>query len=41
VLIEQAVERFAAMGLEWHAEQSRKLLAPDVKRPEALAPVNC
>jgi hypothetical protein len=23
-----AVDRFAAMGLEWHAEQSRKLLAP-------------
>jgi hypothetical protein len=22
------VARFAAMGLEWHAEQSRKLLAP-------------
>jgi class 3 adenylate cyclase len=28
LLIEQAVDRFAAMGLEWHAEQSRKLLAP-------------
>jgi class 3 adenylate cyclase len=28
VLIEQAVERFAAMGLQWHAEQSRNLLAP-------------
>jgi hypothetical protein len=27
VLIEQAADRFAAMGLEWHAEQSRKLLA--------------
>jgi len=27
VLIEQAIERFAAIGLEWHAEQSRKLLA--------------
>jgi len=23
-----AVDRFTAMGLEWHAEQSRKLLAP-------------
>jgi class 3 adenylate cyclase len=28
VLIEQAVDRFTAMGLEWHAEQSLKLLAP-------------
>jgi hypothetical protein len=28
LLIEQAVDRFAAMGLEWHAEQSRRLLAP-------------
>jgi hypothetical protein len=28
LLIEQAVDRFAAMGLEWHAEQSRKLLGP-------------
>ncbi len=28
LLIEQAAERFAAMGLEWHAEQSRRLLAP-------------
>jgi class 3 adenylate cyclase len=28
LLIEQAAERFAAMGLEWHAEQSRTLLAP-------------
>ena len=28
LLIELAVDRFAAMGLEWHAEQSRKLLAP-------------
>jgi class 3 adenylate cyclase len=28
LLIERAVERFTAMGLEWHAEQSRKLLAP-------------
>ena len=27
LLIKQAVDRFAAMGLEWHAEQSRKLLA--------------
>jgi hypothetical protein len=28
LLIERAVDRFTAMGLEWHAEQSRKLLAP-------------
>ena len=28
LLIERAVDRFAAMGLNWHAEQSRKLLAP-------------
>ena len=28
LLIEQAVDRFAAMGLAWHAQQSRKLLAP-------------
>jgi class 3 adenylate cyclase len=28
LLIEQAVDRFAAMGLEWHAEQSRRRLAP-------------
>jgi class 3 adenylate cyclase len=27
VLLEQAVDRFDAMGLRWHAEQSRKLLA--------------
>jgi hypothetical protein len=27
VLLEQAVDRFDAMGLKWHAEQSRKLLA--------------
>jgi class 3 adenylate cyclase len=27
VLVKQAVDRFDAMGLEWHAEQSRKLLA--------------
>jgi signal transduction histidine kinase len=26
--IEQAVDRFDAMGLDWHAEQSRSLLAP-------------
>jgi hypothetical protein len=25
-LVEQAVDRFDAMGLKWHAEQSRKLL---------------
>ena len=28
LLIEQAIDRFNAMGLTWHAEQSRKLLAP-------------
>ena len=28
LLIEQAIDRFNAMGLIWHAEQSRKLLAP-------------
>jgi hypothetical protein len=28
LLIEQAADRFAAMGLEWHAEQTRKRLAP-------------
>jgi len=28
LLIERAVDRFRAMGLEWHAEPSRKLLAP-------------
>jgi hypothetical protein len=28
LLIEQAADHFDAMGLEWHAEQSRKLLAP-------------
>jgi hypothetical protein len=27
-LIEQAVDRFGAMGLAWHAEQSTKFLAP-------------
>jgi class 3 adenylate cyclase len=27
-LIEQAADVFAAMGLEWHAQQSRRLLAP-------------
>jgi class 3 adenylate cyclase len=27
-LIAQAVDRFKAMGLEWHAEQSRKMLGP-------------
>jgi hypothetical protein len=27
-LIEQAVDRFDAIGLNWHAEQSRRLLAP-------------
>jgi class 3 adenylate cyclase len=27
-LIEQAVDRFAAMGLAWHAEQTTKFLAP-------------
>jgi hypothetical protein len=26
-LIEQAVDRFEAIGLAWHAEQSRNLLA--------------
>jgi hypothetical protein len=28
LLIERAVDRFTAIGLEWRAEQSRKLLAP-------------
>jgi len=28
LLIEQAADRFGAMGLDWHAEQSRRLLAP-------------
>jgi class 3 adenylate cyclase len=28
LLIEQAVDRFAAMGLAWHAQQSRSLLTP-------------
>ena len=28
LLIEQAADHFDAMGLDWHAEQSRKLLAP-------------
>jgi hypothetical protein len=28
LLIKRAVGRFAAMGLEWHAEQSRKFFAP-------------
>jgi len=27
LLIEQAVDRFDAIGLNWHAEQSRKLRA--------------
>jgi class 3 adenylate cyclase len=27
-LIEQAIQRFMAMGLDWHAVQTRKLLAP-------------
>ena len=27
LLIEQAIDRFTALGLEWHAEQSRKLVA--------------
>ena len=27
-LIEQATERFEAMGLDWHAAETRKLLAP-------------
>ncbi len=26
-LIERAIERFAAMGLDWHAAETRKLLA--------------
>jgi hypothetical protein len=29
LLIEQAIDRFNAMGLIWHAGQSRKLLAQD------------
>jgi class 3 adenylate cyclase len=28
LLIEQAADRFDAMGLNWHAEQTRKLVAP-------------
>jgi len=28
LLIEQAVDRFDAIGLEWHADQTRKLVAP-------------
>src|SRR6266540_2412879 len=28
LIIEQAADHFDAMGLDWHAEQSRKLLAP-------------
>jgi hypothetical protein len=27
-LLEQAIERFEAIGLEWHAAQTRKLLVP-------------
>jgi hypothetical protein len=28
LLIEQAADRFDAMGLNWHAEQTRNLVAP-------------
>jgi hypothetical protein len=33
VLLKQAVDRFDAMGLTWHAEQTRELLARTSRNP--------
>ena len=36
LLIEQAVDRFDAMGLKWHADQTRRLVA-QVREPDSYS----